>query len=152
MTSDSSIFDEAFGQPAPVRRRAILPLVLKIYIWFFMVGGVFALLGSFFSIGEFRQQMNTTADPLMVILPIIFIVIYCVCIFLMGWLLWRGVKWALRFNLVIGIFGLIFIGLLLLNFPSGGALSLILPLLLFFTPYFLMLISIRKKWNALNDY
>lgn len=143
-----TIFDDSFNQAPPIRRRDVMPLVLKIYVWLGMVMSGLSILNVTFRFQYFRALMNNgnNTDSAS-IAPVIFIMSNALLIFFMTLLLWMEVKWAIKFNWGVGCFwlcGMVSAGIFIQNM---AVYFLFLPLLILMIPYFALLFYIRKKWT-----
>ena len=140
-----SIFDEHFSEGIKVRRRDIMPLTLKIYSWFGIVLGILLTL---FGIEVLRNAYMQ--DKFSVSLPIGLIqaassIVFGMVIFLLGYLHWMEVKWAIRFTW--GVIGIWFL-LMIFNAVSQGIAGLTSGLAgILFIPCWVIQYRIQKRWE-----
>lgn len=137
MDNQQTIFSEEFNE-VRIRRRAIMPGVLKGYIWIGMFLGLLSFLSIALSIFAFSvsHDMASTAGML---LP-------GTIVFLMTYLLWSEVKWAIRFNWCVAGVLLIMIISTAIYFGTAG-ISLMLPIVGISLPYWIMLFRIQQRWE-----
>lgn len=148
MDEQSYIFDDQFNENYPVRRRQLLSTVLKVYLWIGMMGAVMLALwwtfemGSqmfrLYEIGRLRKGwLFEVVSYTVVMLPICYL-------FLMTFLVWKEVKWAIKFNILAASLFLVFmvIGLSEDYLNLTNALTIIV-----IVPYFILLFRIQKKWE-----
>lgn len=144
----SSIFDESFNTGLPVSRRELLSTVLRVFVWIGMVlSGLIAFLvfmnvvniskvfegGSNFGVGYFIGMTLAAMAPGAIL-------------FAMTFPVWMGAKWAINLNLVLAVvWGFLF--LIFVLFMGAPMIMLMLPGALYLVPYWILLFSIRKKWN-----
>ncbi|HEY9260617.1 hypothetical protein [Chitinophaga sp.] len=143
-----TIFDDSFTQVPILRRRAVMPLALKIYVWLGMVISGLAIVNVSFQFGHFRALMNSGYNYGMVsLISVIFIMSNAALGFFMTLLLWLEVKWAVVFNLSVGCFWLCCMASTGFFLNDMAVYPLFLPFLVISTPYFILLFVIRKKWT-----
>jgi hypothetical protein len=147
MTEQQTIFDNSFKETSIVRRRDVMPLALKIYVWVGMVGSGLGIIKTIFSIPAYKALMNATNDPATIIFPVILLLSNALLIFLMTFLLWMEVKWAIKFNWGVGCLWVFFVLLACYAIQNLAAFSIFVPFLVLFIPYFALLFYIRKKWT-----
>ena len=143
-----TIFDDSFNQVPAIRRRDVMPLALKIYVWLGMISSGLTFLNVTVQFGSFRKLMNNEkVTGILAMLPIIFILFNVLLIFLMTLLLWMEVKWAIKFNWVVGCLWLCLITSTSFVFENMAVYLLFIPFLIILAPYFILLFVIRKKWT-----
>lgn len=142
MDEQPVIFDETFDAGFNERRRAIMPLGLKIYVWIGMVFGAFFSIASLFvfvGLGSVTTSISSSLALIAISLP------FGIVVFMMTFLLWTEVKWAIRFNWV---FGALWVLLVILGFVLTPAQSLrYVVSAILFAPYWIWLFRIRKRWE-----
>jgi hypothetical protein len=134
------VFDETF---LAERRRAIMPLGLKIYVWIGIVFGAFVSIGSllmFLSLMSAKVPQGNSLAVMAVSLP------FGIGIFMMTFLLWSEVKWAIKFNWVIGALWVLLVLLGSVFTPTESIRYIISAIL--FLPYWIWLYRIQKKWES----
>jgi hypothetical protein len=139
-----TIFDETFSEKINVRRRSIMPVGLQFYMWAAMVIGSVTILSFFFNIFSFFGD-GEVLDTYFILGRLIGSIIPGVMVFLMGYLLWIEVKWAVRYNWGVLI---LLLGLVAITVISAGiqGLSVGGPGV-FFIPFWVLLYRIQKKWE-----
>ncbi|MBO9729657.1 MAG: hypothetical protein J7623_13555 [Chitinophaga sp.] len=147
MDDSLSIFDRGFLDTPYIRRRELLPLALKIYIWFGMVFGGLTFISALLNTYNYYMRMDSDPEPMMTIFPLCTLQLAGILLFLMTLLLWMEVSWAVKFNLIIGITWFCFNLLMFIIYPNIGILYLLLPCLLIQIPYFVLVFLLRKKWT-----
>lgn len=137
----STIFDDQFDQSILVRRRQLLPVLLKVYIWFGMVSAGIMLLAGLFTLASvlFIQGAGWAAASL-----VMFIIPFSFWVFSMVAVLWFEKKWGIRYNYILGGIWLLLLIIAAIsngiNFIQllGGILSL---------PYWYLLYKIQSRWE-----
>jgi hypothetical protein len=134
------------------RRRALLPVWIRIFIWFFMILGVIAipllilgLKGSNFQVALYGLQSDD---------PTSFVGIFLAAIFLfkgvVAFFLWFEKKWAIMLGLIDAIAGILICLDVMLNFPivvtDVSSRSFRMEII-FLTLYLVKLFNIRTKWE-----
>src|SRR4051812_697636 len=135
MDEQPVIFDETFDDGANIRRREIMPVGLKMYVWVGMALGILFFMYPAISLLAYGTNEYSELEysvPVMLGFAILGIVM-----FVMTFLLWNEVKWAIRFNwVVMALFFVVGISTFTISF-SG----------LLFAPYWIWLYRIQKKWE-----
>jgi hypothetical protein len=142
MDQQEVVFDEKFYQGINERRRAIMPLGLKIYVWIGMVTGVLIFISPFITALGRRPE---DAVPLRYTWLLIAVTApFGAAIFMMTFFLWSEVKWAIKFNWVTGAFWLFCV---CLGFLVGDQGFRYLISFSFLVPYWIWLYRIQEKWE-----
>lgn len=140
-----TIFEESFGTEVLMRRRSLLPVLLKIYIWIgFILSGIlfFAVL---VSLGFSVVQVNLAGGNLVSIAALIgFSTLMAGILFSITATLWFEVKWAIRYNWVMGGVWLL---LLLLSAFTGAAGVYEILMVMMSVPYWIMIYQIQYRWE-----
>jgi len=160
MTVQQSIFDETFHEYQHTRRRSLLNLMLKIYIWTLMVIGAFVCIGvSMISGNIFKQFPDLTRRNAglsdyqlasLVILQFVTMFLLGAMLFLPPLLVWLERKLAVRFNwLAVGFW--ILIAILNIVFRGREGLISLIPVMIL-VPYWIRLFMIQREWeqNAIS--
>ncbi|QHS60871.1 hypothetical protein [Chitinophaga agri] len=148
MADQPSIFGDEFNGGIPVRRRELLSLFLKIYIWLGMsVSCLFSLLLSITLVMLLMWPSEDVRSSgwLPVIAASIFLMIAIITLFLMTFLVWREVKWAIKFNGIVAGCWLLFSASCFAIY--GLSLLLLFIPFLVFLPYWIFLFRIQRKWE-----
>jgi hypothetical protein len=150
MDQQKTIFDEGFDEEAGVRRRDILPLVVKIYIWLGMAAGIFFFVYFFYQMffnaptGEVDSSLQRSYNvgfAIGTLFP-------CLILLLMTGLLWFEVKWAIRFNWGIVAF---YLFLILVSVLVSGPRAFLAGLAgVVIAPFWILLFRIQKRWEQIK--
>jgi hypothetical protein len=149
MNEQPSIFDEQFNVDVPVRRRQLLSPVLKVYIWIGMIVSGFLGLSVastvFLNIYSFSERRFAAEGWGPVIVGCITGSIIVAALFLMAFLVWKEVRWAIRFNWVVAALWTAFVasGVAI----SGTAILMLAAPSLILVPYWILLFRIQRKWE-----
>ncbi|SEV89855.1 hypothetical protein SAMN05428988_0255 [Chitinophaga sp. YR573] len=148
-----SIFDNNFIQETLIRRRRLMPLALKIYVWFFMLLPFLSWASSsyFFLNHEISYNVGSIKGLLLVtafgslLLPALR--------FLCNLFILLEKKWAILFALTITIIDIVFLSyssiniLYLVKAGLNGILILNICWCVLETPYLIMLFKIKGDWE-----
>lgn len=155
MNEQQSIFDAGFDDNLSIRRRTLLSLAVKMYVWFFMVlGCIFLLEGlcSLFSSLVGKSDLFSDTDMLTYwIGRLILSFVGGSVLVLIGGVIWKEMKWAIRINWVFAVLTLLSLLFRMFDIRTGVIsedLTIFLPTL-FFLPYWIMLYRIQKRWEQL---
>lgn len=149
MDQPASIFDDQFDLDIPVRRRDLLSDVLKVFLWIIMSGAAIIGLGALMMIVcimIWPKELSPGGDEVTALLSFAFLLFLVALGFVMTFLVWKEVKWAIKFNWVIFAISLLFAGFMVLAFEVTACLILG-PVAIFVLPYWIMLFLIRRKWE-----
>ncbi|WP_343675155.1 hypothetical protein [Chitinophaga sp.] len=142
-----TIFEEQFGTAFLVRRRSLLSTFLKIYIWAgVVIGGILFILTILSGVGSFF--LLATAGSKQSYLPFWELigggVILSGILISMTLVLWFEVKWAIRYNWVMGgIWILMMIVQLVMPTVKMGQINgMVLTI-----PYWIMIYQIQRQWE-----
>jgi len=139
-----TIFDASFEDALPVRRRALLSVILKFYIWAGLIFYGLSLLITLVNIISLLIKYPSTLENLQwVARVIVSILLSCIIIFMTA-SLWFEQKWAIRANWICGgLYGF----LLLITLFSGliGYASIIVALCT--VPFWYLLYQIQDQWE-----
>ncbi|TWW00827.1 hypothetical protein [Chitinophaga pinensis] len=144
----SSIFDESFNAGLPVRRRKLLSTILRVFVWIGMLlSGLISLL-VFINMVNIRDVMDRVPDYSAIYVAglLLACLIPGAILFLMTFPVWMEARWAINFNVVLAVMWA-FLLLTLVLFLGIPSIMLMLPSALYLVPYWILLFSIRKKWN-----
>jgi hypothetical protein len=150
MKEQQTIFDENFNEDVSTRRRAIIPLTVKLYVWIGMLLG-----GTSFgyllieNLNEFLGIVTIDSHSISWSYNVgsaIGLMIPSLLLFFMTFLLWIEVKWAIRFNWGVVAFNILIIMVAVLINGLSGILAII-PVM-FFIPYWVLLYRIQKRWES----
>jgi hypothetical protein len=141
----STIFDKDFEAGLSIRRRELMSMWLKIYVWSGMIigaGMVLILIATLCYIWDTEGVNGTWITYLTYVLFFVVTLTF----FLKHYLMWMESKQAIMWNIVIGILWLIITQFVLwMNFMSIIVLlEIAIPI-----PYWIMLSRIKYKWEQL---
>ena len=135
MDEQPVVFDETFDDGTNIRRRDIMPVGLKMYVWVGMVLGVLFFMFPAISLLAYETVEGSQLEYKLAVM--LGFAILGIVLFVMTFLLWNEVKWAIRFNwVVMALFFVIGIKMFTISF-SGLLLA----------PYWIWLYRIQKKWE-----
>lgn len=149
----STIFDQDFLQQTFVRRRQLMPLALKIYVWFYLVFSVYGVL-SFIYINSTRWlnvARYESFDPILLI-SIFTGLAFPVLRFLCNLFIWLEKKTAILIGIIITVLHILYTCLSfimiyrILRRVEPMMWNVILMVLLEI-PYLVLLLNIRKRWE-----
>lgn len=157
---ESSIFDQDFLQQVSIRRRKLMPLALKIYVWLFLIVWAFLFLGPLYIYLRYPKVYDIDFSNVSGFLGQFCAFAYCILRFLANLFILLEKKWAILMACVMSGFSLLlwtfFFGL---QFYQGGfavTLSgeslLMLSAIVLEIPYVIMLLRIRQKWVKADPY
>ncbi|MBS2098702.1 hypothetical protein [Carboxylicivirga linearis] len=146
-------FDDIRNQLKKTRRQ-LLPLWIKIFLWFFLITGGLAipgllagLLGATYSISLYGLESYEPISPVGLLLSIIFIVKA-----ITAFALWTEKDWAIQLALFDGYAGILVCGIMMfvypfLNLANGFHFNLRLELIALI-PFVIKMHDIQKEWNG----
>jgi hypothetical protein len=140
-----TIFEESFGTEVLIRRRSLLPVFLKIYIWAgFVLSGIL-FLAVLVGLGFWAAQVDFASGSMVSITTFLGLPTLMVGImFSLTATLWFEVKWAIRYNWIMG--GVWLLLLLLIIFAGIAGIFLIMMVLVSI-PYWVMIYQIQYRWE-----
>jgi hypothetical protein len=132
-----------------IRRRKLLPIVIKIFLWIFIVMGSLAipgfivgLLGVHFELALYGFETNEPQSSIGILLFSLFVFKAFV-----GFSLWLEWDWAILAGIVDAVVGIVVcIYSMYVNQPEGHSFTFRLELLVLI-PYLVWLVRVRKKWQ-----
>ncbi len=149
MNQQQTIFDRDFENSVVPRRRDLMPKWLTVYMWIVIAFGIIMLCYAAWQTPTFSTNDTMANDPQYsasyrsgaqkgAFIPgILFL--------LMGGLVWLERKRAIRFNLGIAIFWIVWITLMaLISGVKALFLGIFLPI---FIPYWIGLFKIQRRWE-----
>lgn len=147
-----SIFDEDFLQETSIRRRRLMPLALKIYVWYFMVTSALSLISTvyfyFLSASPFQFELSNALSLLTFISSLFFVALT----FLSNLFILLEKKWAILFALIVTALSIIsrsYASYKILNYtePSISNITTGVGWLLIRIPYLIILLKIKRDWE-----
>lgn len=144
MHNESSIFDQDFLKDiSSIRRRKLMPLALKIYVWMHMIFSALTTIGPIllFIVAAERYQLNHWGIG------------FAVLRFLSDLFIWLEKKWAILTALITVSIFMIGWGknlVSVLSFPDLIPSDIILPLCIIGieVPYLVLLLKIKRPWET----
>ncbi|GAA0540320.1 hypothetical protein [Chitinophaga japonensis] len=144
-----SIFDEQFLAEVLIRRRRLMPLALKIYVWIYMIVSGLGLL--LFSIGiadmgTWQMMVNVTSPGFM-LGPALFLF---GGMFLLNLFIWLEKRWSILWTLAITGFTILILFITKFPFIDGTSPVYSKPYIwvtVIAIPYLVMLWRIKDKWE-----
>lgn len=139
----STIFDKEFEEQISIRRRDLMPLWFRIYVWGGMIAGAALTILLIATICYLWRTEGTNGTWITYLTYVLFMVLV-LSFFLKHYLMWREAKQAITWNFIIGIvWFVIFQAVLWMNFMSWLVLfEILIPL-----PYWITLFRIKYKWE-----
>lgn len=149
MTEQPSIFDDSFDAGLKLRRRALMPLFLKIYLILFTIYGAYQVFGRsyyMYKLIHFYVQTNLFGvSDMRFALMIARSFLGAVVIVTMILSLWMEWKWAIRFNWVILVYWTL---MAVVDYVTGNGYGVYLGVVaVVLAPYYSMLYHIQKRWE-----
>ncbi|WP_375561936.1 hypothetical protein ACE193_05150 [Bernardetia sp. OM2101] len=152
LDDDFPSFQEGKDKEIKARRRKLLPIWIKVFIWIFMIIGFFAplsivagLFGYSFSLSIYSLE---TVSPISLLGGFIILLIFYKGVIAFG--LWTEKKWAVDLALIDAIIGIgvcAFVMMSDLFFREGGMKLNIRLELILLIPYFLKMYKIKTEWE-----
>ncbi|WP_343688685.1 hypothetical protein [Chitinophaga sp.] len=139
-----TIFDESFGDSLPVRRRALLSIILKIYIWVGLIFYSLVLMATLVKGTSLLIKYPSTLENTQWVMQTIVSVLSSCIIILMTASLWFEQKWAIRCNWICGgVYGL----LLFIALFTGRMGYAAVIVALCSIPFWCLLYKIQDQWE-----
>ena len=156
MSMKENLLDDYSSEKLAPRRRALLPVWIKVFVWFFLITGVlsvpllfFAVNGSQFEMALYGLETNDSRSTLGFILLFLFLFKGVV-----SYMLWFEKKWAIDFGIIDAVIGIIICLDSMLNFPivlsDQRALSFRWELVILVL-YLVKLIRIKTGWEMTEN-
>ncbi|WP_343675157.1 hypothetical protein [Chitinophaga sp.] len=140
-----TIFEDQFETAFIVRRRSLLSIFLKLYIWAgFIIAGIFVLAVIVAILSAIFLETGNGEDPESLAARMGLLLFLAGFIFSLTGSVWFEKKWAIRYNMIVGrIWGIYLIASLIM----GTLPPTQIIILLFTLPYWFMLYKIRERWE-----
>lgn len=151
MPEQPSIFDDSFESGLKQRRRALMPLFLKIYLVIFVLVCIYQIFARLYFTYKYAylytpdgvQGFSNVSFYLMILRSMLAIVVIIATI-LSLWMEW---KWAIRFNWAVLVYWTL---MGVVDYVTGDGYGIYLGVAaLILAPYFSMLYQIQPRWE--ND-
>jgi|GEM_PF-875387 len=148
----TSIFDQDFLKETFVRRRQLMPLALKIYVWFYLAFSVYSVVTFIYvNIMRWLDEVRYESFDRFLLLTIFTGLAFPVLRFLANLFIWLEKKKAILFAIIITALNILYSCFsFLIIYNMYGRLNFMmwtLPLLLLQIPYLVLLLNIRKRWE-----
>jgi len=149
MPEQSSIFDDSFETGLKQRRRALMPLFLKIYLVIFALFCIYQVVARCYFIYKYSYFYTQTGllglsgiSFYLMILRSVLGVIVMIATILSLWMEW---KWAIRFNWAVLVYWTL---MGVVDYVTGNGYGIYLGVMaLVLAPYFSMLYHIQQRWE-----
>lgn len=152
---NENILDVQQLETADLRRRDLLPIWIKIFVWIFLFFGAIVPIVVIF--GIFGMKLNLSLYGLDTIEPISLLGMFITLLFalkaVVAFGLWTEKKWAVNWAIIDAIIGIIVCVLVMGILPFvGTGLSFSLRLeLIALIPYLIKMIKINPEWIIRNE-
>ncbi|SEM60669.1 hypothetical protein SAMN04488505_105168 [Chitinophaga rupis] len=148
----NTIFDQDFLQETFVRRRQLMPLALKIYVWFYMLFSVYNVLTFIYiNIQRWLDVLRYESFDKFLLLTIFTGLAFPVLRFLSNLFIWLERKSAILTGIIITVLHILYSCVsFVIIYNMFGRLDLMIwtvPLVLLEIPYLVLLLNIRKRWE-----
>ncbi len=150
----SSIFDQDFLQETYIRRRQLMPLALKILVWFFLIASAFGVLKILYSFFEYTLPQLSGIDEIIVLTTLITSLFLSTLNLLSPLLILLEKKWAILIALIVTALTLLSWGYSIYKLISARLGDPTVPmvtsvfLMSLKIPYLVMLLRIKKDWET----
>jgi hypothetical protein len=150
---EPSIFDQDFIQGTLIRRRQLMPLALKIYVWFFMLLPFLSWASSYYFYVHYEIAFNVSSITSLVLAAAFNSVLLPALRFLSNLFILLEKKWAILFALIITIFYILSECYSSINtfylLKRGFDSTMIFNIcwLVLEIPYLIMLLKIKEDWE-----
>lgn len=148
---EQSAFEEFDVKSNFVRRRSLLPVWIKIFTWFFLIGGAIAVLILIF--GSFLTNISLSLYGLETTEPYSLTGIFISSLFvfkgIVSYGLWFEEDWAIKVAKIDAILGFIICGIVMIVLPFFTKHFMLRFELAVLIPYFLKLKKIEQNWKRI---
>jgi hypothetical protein len=152
-----SIFDNDFLQETMIRRRQLMPLALKIYVWFFMLIPVFSWISSSYFYFHYQTSFSISSIKGLVLVTVFSSLLLPALRFLSNLFILLEKKWAILFALIITVIYIVSWCYSSINtlyiLKTGFNIVMIFNICWFVLeiPYLIMLLKIKRDWEKVPD-
>jgi hypothetical protein len=152
-----SIFDDDFIQDTLIRRRQLMPLALKIYVWFFMLLPFFSWISSSYFYFHYQTLFNVSTIKSLVLVTAFNSLLLPALRFLSNLFILLEKKWAILFALIIATIYMLSLCyssiniFYLLRTGFNGTIVFNICWLVLEIPYLIMLFKIKGDWEKTPD-
>jgi len=150
----SSIFDHDFLQETYIRRRQLMPLALKIFVWFFLVASAYAVVNTVYFFFQYTLPMLSGVDNIIVLTTLFTSLFFSTLNVLSPLFILLEKKWAILFALIVTVLSLLswsYSIYKMLSARLGDPTVTILTSVFLMSlkiPYLVMLLRIKKDWET----
>ncbi|MEI7487327.1 MAG: hypothetical protein WCJ72_07925 [Chryseobacterium sp.] len=148
---EQSAFEEFDVKSNFVRRRSLLPVWIKIFTWFFLIGGAIAVL--ILICGSFLTNISLSLYGLETTEPYSLTGIFISSLFffkgIVSYGLWFEEDWAIKVAKIDAILGFIIRGIVMIVLPFFTKHFMLRFELAVLIPYFLKLQKIEQNWKRI---
>lgn len=150
----SSIFNREFLLEIQIRRRRLMPLTLKIYVWFYLVISAFFLLSFAFLFFTSAEEVRFKQDAPERLIATLSGILLISLLFFSSFFILLEKKWSILFALfVTGFFMMVvstavIVRLYRSRFNFYDDLAIQVACILLTLPYFALLLKIRPDWTT----
>lgn len=143
-----TIFEESFGTELLIRRRSLLPVFLKVYIWIGFVLSALFFIAIFIALGFSATLLGLNSHSTLgyssIAVFLLVAILFAGILFSNTATLWFEMKWAIRYNWVMGgIWGLLLVlGIFMRTAEVGELIMVSLTI-----PYWVMIYKIQYQWE-----
>lgn len=153
MEQQEQLLLEPLLEHSLVKRRTLLPVWIKVFVWIFMIMGaivplafIFSLFGGTFQISLYGLESNTALNTIGAIALILFLLKG-----IAAFALWTEKEWAVDIAIVDAIIGIMVCLFVMIVYPvidnnDGFTINLRLEVLLLI-PYLMKMKKIRSLWR-----
>lgn len=149
-----SIFDQDFLQETYIRRRQLMPLALKILVWFFLVTSVYGTVNTLYSFFEYMLPSLSGIDNIIVLTTFFTGMFFSLVNILSSLFILLEKKWAILFALIVTLISLLSWSYSIYKLLSArlGDPTVTVLTAVFITslkiPYIIMLLRIKRDWET----
>jgi hypothetical protein len=151
-----SIFDQDFLQETYIRRRQLMPLALKILVWFFLITSVYAVLSTVYSFFAYLRPVlpGAEVDKIVILTSVFSSLFFSLLNALSGLFILLERKWAILFAVIVTLLTLLswaYSIYKLFSLRVGDPTVTILTSVFLTSlkiPYLIMLLRIKKDWET----
>lgn len=148
----SSIFDQDFIQGTQLRRRELMPLGLKIYVWFYLLTTGYTIPWLYYAYVQYQRAFDSgfITDRFSILSYIDLLL--PVLLFLTNLFLLLEKKWAVLFaiiattiSILLGVYSLVreFLSGMIISAEMGSIFWVFLKI-----PYFILLLRVKQAWET----
>ncbi|MBS0030432.1 hypothetical protein ACTJJ0_25625 [Chitinophaga sp. 22321] len=149
---DTSIFDKEFIRETWIRRRQLMPVALRMYVWFLLIITPVSLAARGWAHYKYSSFPNLTAVDWVELTLGAAGICLSIAHFLAALFLLLEKKWAVRFAILPTVATILLSGYSMVQMNLSGVVALVLIMNIVFLLldlfFLLMLLRIRKDWET----